>query len=301
MKKKAYFFSKKSIKILDEFRKKGEVHSIFRNSLNLFSSDGSLLTLLSKEKEIYRNPISIVIDEPHFENWKISPKEEVIYTGTKLNFSRSDIVIDMSNRITWSSSFRYFGPLPSPEIIRKNVETLKFFIKVMKWEKGMLPIITGSYSESPYVKKAIQVLNLFEASDTLNLSVLKGLIGLGDGLTPSGDDFLSGLLVVLYYFGCYLNFKGLIEEEVRKLLENAEVKTNIISAAFLHLAGEGEAFFLLREIVKDLIGRKGFGMENIRALIDYGDTSGASILSGVIFGIEYVLRHIYREVKEVTV
>ncbi len=301
MEKKAYFFSKKSLKILDELRDKGEVHSIFNTSINIITSKGTLITLLSKEKEVYRNPISIVIDDRNFKNWDIYQQEEVLYEGNLLKFLKSGIKISTKNKITWDASFRFFGPLRPLSTISKNLDTLKFFITVMKWEKGMLPLVVKDLPDTLYTNKAKKIFIEIKGKGLGELLVLKEMVGLGDGLTPGGDDFLSGMLVVMYYFGKYLAMEKDIEGFTNKLLENVDEKTNFISATFLKLAAEGEALFLLREIIKDLLGRKGFDMENIRTLIEYGGTSGASLLAGVIFGIDYVLRYLYRETKEVLV
>ncbi len=301
MEKKAYFFSKNSIKILKTLQNEGRVHSVFKNSINILTPKKTLLTLLSKEKEIYRNPISIVIDEEDFANWHILPSEKVIYKDNYLVFLNKDLYVNLGNKITWDSSFRYFGPLSPPHAIQKNIETLKFFIKVMKWNKGLLPLVIDAFPQSPFSKKMLPILTEIIENDSIDLNGMEKIIGLGDGLTPSGDDFLSGFLIILYYFGRYLDIQNEINELISQILKEVYTKTTLISATFLTLAAKGEAFFLLREIIKDLLGRRAFDMENIRLLIEYGGTSGASILAGLIFGIDYVLKHLYREIKEVIV
>ncbi len=301
MEKKAYFFSKNSLRILKTLQNEGRVHSVFKNSINILTPEKTLLTLLSKKKEIYRNPISIVIDEEDFTNWHILPHEKVVYKDDYLVFLNKNLYVNLSNKITWDSSFRYFGPLSPPHVIQKNIETLKFFIKVMKWNKGLLPLVIDVFPHSPFSKKILPILIEIMEDNHMNLEVIEGIVGLGDGLTPSGDDFLSGFLIILYYFGRYLNLTDRLDRIISPLLEIIPTKTNLISATFLTLAAKGEAFFLLREIIKDLLGRRAFDMENIRFLIEYGGTSGASILAGLIFGIDYVLKHLYRETKEVIV
>ncbi len=305
MKKKAYFFSKKSTNLLDKLRSEGEVHSVFDTSLNILIPPSSFLTLLAKKKEIYRNPISIVIDIDSFRGLSILPEDPVIYTGDAIIIGDKKLIIDTKDRITWDASFRYFGPLLSPSSIEKNVDTLKFFIKIMNWNKGMLPLVIEEFPHSHYTQKAKSAIERLRGENILSKAgfsfVGEGLIGLGDGLTPSGDDFLSGFLVILYYFAKYLDLEDVIGKKIKEILSRVFVRTNLLSAVFLTLAGQGYAFFLLREIIKDLLGRRGFDMENIRNLIEYGDSSGASILAGLIFGIEYTLRYLYRETKEVLV
>ena len=305
MDKKAYFFSKKSLKILEELKEEGEVHSIFDTSINILTPSSNLLTLIAKSKELYRNPISIVIDDNNFNKWKLRVGEKVLYKDSFILFSESNIRIDTTNKIIWDSSFRYLGPLNTPDTICKNLKTLKFFILTMKWDKGMLPLVVEGLKPNPYTQRLKPFIENLLNQDENNssaknyISLVRASIGLGDGLTPSGDDFLSGFIVILYYFNKYLKQESYIEDFTREIVELIEKKTNILSATFLKLAVEGETFFLLREVIKDLLTRKSFDISHLKSLMEFGGSSGASILAGLLFGISYVLKFLYRESKEV--
>ena len=64
---------------------------------------------------------------------------------------------------------------------------------------------------------------------------LAALIGLGPGLTPSGDDFLCGVMATLHYLGGSAVARRLAEGVLA-----AAAETNLISAAYLRCAAEGE-------------------------------------------------------------
>jgi hypothetical protein len=103
------------------------------------------------------------------------------------------------------------------------------------------------------------------------------LAGLGPGLTPSGDDVLSGLLVVLAVAG----HEG---RELREAVDGAP--THAISRAFLTWAARGQAV----EPVHRLLGAltrsdAAAARRHQEAVLTLGHTSGADLLLGLRLGL----------------
>lgn len=110
---------------------------------------------------------------------------------------------------------------------------------------------------------------------------LTELIGLGEGLTPSGDDFLCGVLAASYLMypeeGCPL--RQTLQERILLQLE----KTNDISRGFLRCAVQG---YFSRPLISLV---EGAGMEEVaRSFAGIGHSSGADTLSGGIFYMELI-------------
>lgn len=107
---------------------------------------------------------------------------------------------------------------------------------------------------------------------------LDNLIGLGRGLTPSCDDFITGLLFFLGYIrdcgGPAAAGLSALQEEVRAL---AEQRTNLFSAAYLLAAADGGDFSLMRRCIEEP------GEEELSSLLAVGSSSGADMLSGMCF------------------
>lgn len=105
---------------------------------------------------------------------------------------------------------------------------------------------------------------------------LTSMIGLGPGLTPSGDDFLTGLMAVLWMTG-EREFLSQIRRETERNLE----RTNEISAAYLSHACRGEFSEPFHYLVS---------MENMMAAVhkiaSVGHSSGTDALTGIYFGLE---------------
>jgi hypothetical protein len=108
------------------------------------------------------------------------------------------------------------------------------------------------------------------------------LVGLGRGLTPSGDDFIGGLLFVLRRVPgiCPVSFGEGLCATARGWAD----RTNVISFAILgdHAAGHGNAFE--HEIVSDLCAAlPGIGLRMaVERLVRIGHSSGWDYLAGMV-------------------
>lgn len=106
------------------------------------------------------------------------------------------------------------------------------------------------------------------------------LVGMGYGLTPSGDDFLVGLLYVLCICG-YMEHDT--AKEIRSAVQNHLHKTSDLSGQFLKhaCAGEfGETFHALLHAVC----RGEDGIPEIRRIAGTGHSSGVDALNGMAAG-----------------
>ena len=116
----------------------------------------------------------------------------------------------------------------------------------------------------------------------------KDLVGLGPGLTPSGDDFLGGMffaarsLKMTYPEDFYWE-----DDAVRNLMDWARTRTNPISYAVLDDLALGHGPEPLHEVVRSLL--MGHDLECLMAavarLLRIGHTSGWDILAGVLTGM----------------
>jgi hypothetical protein len=108
---------------------------------------------------------------------------------------------------------------------------------------------------------------------------LEPLVGLGPGLTPSGDDLLGGALVALQAVG----LEPLRDAVWAALRARAEADTNAISLAHLAAAAEGQCSAALRRILNRLMtGATGDLRGCLRAVGDIGHTSGWDALAGLL-------------------
>lgn len=105
-----------------------------------------------------------------------------------------------------------------------------------------------------------------------------GLIGLGPGLTPSGDDLIGGAL-------CALHATGRADDAARLAawaLPLAKNGTNRISQAHLACAAEGEGGEAVNDAIVSLLSGEAPDLARIDAI---GHTSGWDALAGVCLAL----------------
>jgi len=114
------------------------------------------------------------------------------------------------------------------------------------------------------------------------------LIGLGEGLTPSGDDFVGGLLFCKRILqNSYADVLNLEFPELPDFIENITASTNIISHTFLKDHTEGCAIDTLHQFVNAILtGQPMDDLHQIASeLIHIGHSTGWDLLTGVLTGM----------------
>ncbi len=106
-----------------------------------------------------------------------------------------------------------------------------------------------------------------------------GFKGLGAGLTPAGDDFITGVL-------CGLSVAAAAGTPVnaRRLeLLNAAMGENALSNTFLRCAAEGWYFVRTKRLLEAAADEDCADIESlVRSAVKFGNTSGADTLAGLI-------------------
>ena len=112
---------------------------------------------------------------------------------------------------------------------------------------------------------------------------LSSLIGLGVGLTPSGDDFLVGVLAVVKAFG----LNPLMENRMNEVIERLSEKTSTISREYLIAAVQGRFSRSVIDVVNTMSAYPEHTSATqieaaLRALFSHGSTSGTDSAAGII-------------------
>jgi len=130
--------------------------------------------------------------------------------------------------------------------------------------------------------------NRIAADATLNL------LGLGPGLTPSGDDVLAGLLVGLHHLDWSRGVDSarstsrlqtpisVVRDAIAtRVLVDAPTRTSTLSAALLGHAARGEAAGEVTAVLNSLCGRRPLSPALMR-LLAVGHTSGYDMACGIL-------------------
>ena len=136
--------------------------------------------------------------------------------------------------------------------------------------EGLGCLVIGKHNAlSGHAQPALDALERWLVGNALGEEA-GGLIGLGPGLTPSGDDYLGGMLVALRLTGRGVQADGLW----RWLEPRLKARTSAISAAHLAAAAAGEAHEALHRVLN--------GELELDALNAVGHTSGWDALAGAM-------------------
>lgn len=124
------------------------------------------------------------------------------------------------------------------------------------------------------------------------VEIAEDLVGLGPGLTPSGDDVLSGLLIALRLLGGVIpggtKAVWLADWLGAAVTSFAGDRTTALSATLLHCAARGQAAAEVAAVLHGFAGQEPL-LPAIRKLLVTGRTSGADLAWGLSAGCRAAL------------
>ena len=176
--------------------------------------------------------------------------------------------------------------------VAPGLHALRDFVSGTTMETGLTGLVFGQ--KMPFLLPAfadraqagIGDLRLWLAASDDGADALERgigtLLGLGPGLTPSGDDFLVGMLVAL----CETQEAGLqarLSETIRHL---APARTAPISTAHLLAACDGMASDALHRALQAILCNRPSLADDLAALAVVGHSSGWDALAGAVTVME---------------
>lgn len=125
------------------------------------------------------------------------------------------------------------------------------------------------------------------------------LVGLGPGLTPSGDDVLSGLMATFHLLGPSF---GLSQREAldinTRLLAGVQKQTTLISWHQMRWAACGQFSPQLLELLDSLQRQRSEVSSSLLALTERGASSGWDVLLGVVWALRCLSDRVERDGEE---
>lgn len=203
----------------------GNVHSIFSKTMNIeikeYGVPISLLTLCRTDADISQS--SLITSMGNDQSWQflnIKIGGHVIFTQKTVSLEDMVLVNHINKAYYWQpKSVTDLQNLPHLryEDIKGHCEAVSSYIKICAEKNSVYTFITrlsdihgqiyagfnkGDYFSQMFAQgvKALQqtIRKPTSTSHDFDASV-RGLLGLGGGLTPSGDDFLSGVLHSMHF------------------------------------------------------------------------------------------------------
>ncbi len=261
-------------------KRNGEIHSVYRKTINI-RMDGELLALQAFQSPL--SPISLITELNEG-----SMKNLTLREGDAVRITDSSVIIgphcfSFQNTECIQTMLKGALSFSSIQSLKENLETVIFashtggFDTIFQNNKNPDIPLPSLILEGARTYMSQAYYSILDKDYTSSSSSLCRLIGLGTGLTPSGDDFLCGLLAGLILTGQEASpFSLLLKEEIRKNLSN----TNDISQAFLRCALRNQFSCPVLALAN---------MPNVPSIHhsfkQIGHSSGIDTLCGILFAI----------------
>jgi hypothetical protein len=242
---------------------------VFEDVCNLINEHGEVLSVVTQK--IGNGPFNLVIDEAIPFSDHLNAESKISIQSNRLTLEDVDIKIDKAK--LWSPGSNW------EMLYKKRNNILNQVVSLPKWELSFKQEIASSQSAllamTPSTGTLVPAIASADISNSLDAA--KQLAGLGQGLTPSGDDFILGSILAAWV----IHPKIIAEILAEEIANAAAPLTTSLSAAWLRSGGRGEVGILWHNFFNALIVNDARAIQmHITELLSIGHTSGADALAG---------------------
>jgi Protein of unknown function (DUF2877) len=250
------------------------------------------IAFLSTEQ--FRGPLTINLEKPIDKLNQMVPGQIGRVSNGLISFNSPNLRIDTQETEVWSSLELIFREFISNIMAIRNIEILNFANRLSGTlqapneylEFALSWTTSQSYRpDTPTTNDIFALIKAIRLTDPSQLQdPLKVIAGRGRGLTPSGDDFLSGLLLGLHLSRQYQKHVDLAVRKV--ILEAIHSRSTLISANLAECAAEGEVDERIANAVSFLLYGTGFQDAALQGILDWGSSSGVDTIAGFITALK---------------
>ncbi len=246
--------------------------------------------------EPHRGPQTVNLDPPPAQALPVFQGQEVNLAPDEIGLPELNAHILIDRRLTWR-------PPAPPEPLRPAGELAaalrSLARRVIETRRGaglvpLLPFIldlparpTVPISLQPTISAVLLLKqNLLTRPLEASLPQVKELMGLGRGLTPSGDDLITGLLLIFNRIPLRQDIRAQLPAFAQQIIELAYAKTTSLSANLIEAAVQGSADERLLTAADGLLGGALSEAQILASLEAYGSSSGFDAFAGMALLIE---------------
>ncbi len=250
-----------------------QVREVFASTLYL-SVRNQMIVITSRGG---RSPFSIdVPDGTKFS--KVSPGDMVSGNGTSIDIG------DVSVNLARSPSYRP-GGFPASRELGLGLESVKnellralFMAKLLYQASASELVLTDTQQFRGFVHTVLAPIAEGKTANLYDLEKFEAIIGFGSGFTPSGDDFVAGVLYLVNEATKELGIRP-----VRLTSGFLKTRTGWVSSMFLRYSQRGLVDESLHSLLGALWSGDGFALEDlVLTLGSRGHTSGLDTSVGVL-------------------
>lgn len=266
----------------------GRVHSAFDKAANISTTAGTLIALTARTAP--DAPASIRIDAASLAAFRLAPGDRVVQAGSLLR-AGDHLLVDLASATPWQPRMTS-EPLRADRVQRaeRALAALQVAGGAVRGEGLFAAAIAAR------VDSALAVIRTATGSrDAVAIrAAASTLVGLGVGLTPTGDDVLTGLAFAAFHLaaGRPASPLGLVAPAIAHAVQVGT--THELSLTMLRQACRGRASQPLVSLLNALCGEG--APESVdptmAELIGIGHTSGTDQATGLLAAV-----HITEELR----
>jgi Protein of unknown function (DUF2877) len=273
----------------------GRVHSCYARILNVRTPGGRLLTL--QGEGMLQAPLGLALaTDVEALGTYLPVGALVVQDIPTARRSPAALHLRCADALVWNGQVPAQPGLP-PSVLAGRAHGLAAWLCHHTPTRGLAPLLlalehgpTGLSATNAAAYTALTPLwaeRQAFAVPTL-LTLVKALVGLGEGLTPSGDDFLVGLLAVLHVTG-FLPCHAASPVHAQ-FYECVRLGTSQLSGEFLRCAFEGHCAEPLVMLVRALCApATDAWLTHAATLATVGHSSGVDAMVGIALGCRLLI------------
>ena len=279
---------------------KGRVRAVFSNAIYLESFDDELMWLVTDNIPMHRRAMQIpgaLPRVPADSSFKVEGQHVLLGADIDLDLNPASIWVAPRPNLDKLLPYEYlperwrivsclFDEFPTPTGFGC------FLLELTRIAHGCpTPEALPDYGLA--LTHARPALNEIAQASMVNdfpriLRTGEDLIGLGEGLTPSGDDFMGGILFSsIVLMEIYSQYQGFTSSDVDLFFDNSRDQTNLISIVMLKDLAKGYDCDTLHRFMNAILTDQ--HLESINRLglelVQIGHSTGWDLLTGVWTGM----------------
>jgi len=283
-------------KIAFESMKSGINYSIIGITSRGFYTKSSSRWIIYISEESFRSPLTINLKAPDSFWSGISHGMHLSYISGRLLFPDMNIRLIVSKHRIWEipspgetkplKSKRKVGFKIIAEILRRNdgdTQLRELILATLQPSSEIGAPLNGSILSHDTIIQWQESIRTGQIHPLIES--VERLLGLGEGLTPSGDDMILGLMLSLNRWKSSLWTGGDLNKLNEYVITKAYEQTTTLSANLIEMACRGISDERLIQVVDALMGVADLSEEMLQRMLQWGDSSGLAALLGCTIAI----------------
>lgn len=278
----------------------GKVHSIFERVINFESRNKQMFSIMKNDLD--NAPYSMRLHEQKTADFTVldmKKDEDVVFKEDNLRIGEA-LSLKLTGIILWKPQKLSISFSKNNMSIFANNLTLYNEQIFLKGANGGAKYyyIKNHTSLNQCQKPSVIEKELENRICSLNINLenncslleksINAILGFGNGLTPSGDDFLAGFITALSFVQNKKAKRTI--GKIKGILEERKLPTTDISVTMIKVSLEGKARESFIDFISSLFGNDDLLLKrSIDNMFGIGSSSGTDLSIGVVLGLMYSL------------